>query len=165
MLMLLAIQAATIATPRGTVPTPPPIVPVYAVPTISEPLDRTAPPRLSEVEVVIRAPAGILWQGMLRVADRGESNWSQTRSEPPRQPCAVRSSYWNGDREMLSLSLSPGARDTPDGMIVQVRWARRGDDTCDGLRTVELRQTVALPSRQTAVVTGDGGLRVELRRR
>ncbi|MCC2979107.1 MULTISPECIES: hypothetical protein [unclassified Sphingomonas] len=66
---------------------------------------------------------------------------------------------------MLSLSLLPRETDGEDTFVINIKWARRDGRGCDGLRTVELRQTVALPERETVALTADGGLRVELRRR
>jgi hypothetical protein len=166
MLMLLAMQTAAMPPAAMAVSAPPPMVRNYPVPVVTT-IDPQAPLQVSDIDVVIRAPSGLLWQGTLRVAERGgESSWSQTRSEPPRSACPSRSSYfWNGEREMLSLSLASASREMAATLVVQVRWARRGEGACDGLRTVELRQTVEMTGRQTTTVSGDGGLRVELRRR
>lgn len=163
-LMLLAIQVAAI--PSGAVPAPPPILSSVPVSTAMRPIEHQAPLQMTDIDLVIRSPSGILWQGTLRVADRGaESNWSQTRSEPPQAECPSRSYNWGSEREMLSLSLSPTPRDTLGSLMVHVRWARRGPGACEGLRTVELRQPVVLTDRQTTTLSADGGLRVELRRR
>jgi hypothetical protein len=168
MITMLAIQAAAMpAMPYAppAPPAPPAIMRSFAPPIVVTSAPQSAV-RTSDIDVVIRAPSGVLWQGTLRVADRGrESNWSQTRTEPPGAACPTRGYGWVGEREMLSLSLAAPSGEPSSSLAVQVRWARRGDSGCDGLRTVELRETVALSDRRTAVVTGDGGLRVELRRR
>ena len=140
----------------------------YPVPMIATvaPIDRGAPQRATEFDIAIRSPSGPLWKGTLRVGDRsGEGSWSQTKSEPSSITCPIQSYYGSTDREMLSLSLSLSGRDMADVLNVQARWARRGDVPCDGLRTVEVRQAVQIAGQQPIVVTGDGGLQVELRRR
>lgn len=135
MLMLLAMQAAVVPQATGSAPVPPPIIRTYPAPVVVTPYSESSAGAMQvfDIDVVIRAPSGPLWQGTLRVADRGgESSWSQTRNEPARAACPLRDSYWNGEREMLSLTLSPVSR-TSGSMTVQVRWARRGDGACDGL--------------------------------
>lgn len=174
MLMLLAIQTAAFPPGVTAPPPPPPIVsarttPIYAD---ADSAERQKPVQVTDIDAVIRAPSGVLWQGTLQVARGRESSWSQTRSEPPRTICPAPSHY-GSEREMLSLSLTPVAGGMPgamsggmaDSVMVNVRWTRRGDGACDGVRTVELRQSVVLADRQTVSVSGDGGLRVELRRR
>lgn len=163
MLIMLAAQAATVPVRRD----PPPIirqaVPMM-VPTFQR--DADAPIATRTIEIVARGGAALLWQGTLRVADRGgESGWSQTRSEPPAEPCSLRNYFNSGEREIFSVFLSAGSSDTPDRLSVRVKWTRRAEGSCDGIRTVEMSQTVALAAGKQTVVTGDGGLRLALRRR
>lgn len=164
MLILLAIQSA--AVPMVNVPAPPPILSMTPEVVGRSTMDRQTPSRTTDVDIVIRGPSSVLWNGSLRVGDRGrQSSWSQSRVEPPAADCPAATYPFGGEPEMLSLSLLPMTRDSENSFMVSVRWARRGERGCDGLRTVEVRQSVALTVGQTVSVTADGGLRVELRRR
>lgn len=159
MLIMLAVQAA--ATP--VLPNPPPLSTalISPVPPRAE-RGADAPVAVRTVEVVARGGSELLWQGTLRVSDRGgESSWSQTRAEP----CNGRNYFGSGDRDMFSVSLSSTSRDVPGSVNLRVRWSRRGEGSCDGARTVEMSQTMVLAAGERTVVTGDGGLRLELRRR
>ncbi|MGR6327915.1 hypothetical protein ACU5AX_02505 [Sphingomonas sp. XXL09] len=166
-IMLTALQAAVIAAP----PAPPAPPQIYLTP-ISPPPGQsnrngvpTMPaPKRSRIGVVVRAGNLPLWDGALWVASRGVSVWRQSVQEPLPEQCGPRP--WSNDQNEISVQLSPVIDDANASRIaVTVRWVRSGDEVCGGTRSVELRQTIAVPPSGVAVVRGDAGLVVELRQR
>lgn len=148
------------------------IPPVFVPPAPPAP---PAPPRLPagkqdrsdrmRVDVVLRTPEAVLWQGTLTLANGGAS-WRESVSEAG--DCSTR--YGDGaiQRE-ASVQLyrqRSGSGEGDETVQVNVRWVRPADGAaaCGSTRTVELRQSVDL-STGPARLVGDGGLVVELRRR
>ena len=161
--MLLMI-AQTLVAPVPTAPPAPPQVPRFAPTRIG---DVSAPERRLPLDVVVRSAEGVLWSGGLIVGSRGQSSWTQSRSEPADPACAVRGVYASGERDGLNVQLYlVGTSDDPAARVaVTVRWSRRAEVACGGSRTVELSQIVGLADRSAVQIRGDGGLVIELRRR
>jgi hypothetical protein len=168
MLIIMAVQAAVImgepiAAPPAP-PSPPRMSMVQPPPRIMMTPRLGQPDRRGTLDVTVRSPEGLLWKGPLVVGNRGQSGWTQTKSEPADPACIGRDSYFGGDRDMLSVQLSLASED-PASIGVTARWARPDQASCGGTRTVEIRSTVSVPDRGSATVSGDGGLVIELHRR
>lgn len=158
--LLLAQAAVSVAAPPLT-PSPPVIVTRSAFsPGITRPRFRVA--------ITVRAAEGVLWSGSLWVSSRaGGASWRQNMQEAQPDECATPITYGVNAQSELSVQVNPmSSADTSarEQVTVNVRWTRPAPTPCGGSRTVELRQTIALDSREPAVVRGDGGLLVELRR-
>ncbi len=168
--MLTAVQAAVTA-PLPAPPAPPAPPQIHLTPISPPPgqSNRTSVPMMavptrSRIGVVVRAGNRPLWDGALWVASRGVSVWRQSVQEPLPEQCGPRP--WSNDQNEISVQLSPVIDEANASRIaVTVRWVRSGDDVCGGTRSVELRQTIAVPPNGVAVLRGDAGLIVELRQR
>jgi hypothetical protein len=152
-----------------TVVTPPPAPPPAPAP---RPVTRgpdtylTAPPRERfRLAVTLRSASALLWDGDLWVANSGQSSWSESRTEPPEQTCTPAAYYGSSRSAETSVTVNALQRGAETYLNVTVRWSRASDAPCGGLRTVELRETVPMPGERPAVIRGDGGLVLELRRR
>lgn len=161
--LLIAQAAATLSAPQA-----PPLPIVMAPPPAF--LPRVAAFAMNQgprvrVGVTVRSPAGILWDGSLWVSGRGQSSWRQSVQEPQAEDCPRTRPYDSMQNE-ISVTLSPtGEAGLAPLVNVSVRWARPAEAACGGARIVELRETVSLEDGKPAVIRGDGGLVVELRRR
>ena len=153
--MLPIAQAAPVI-----VPAPPPI---YVPSTTRVPPDlRAMAATRYRVEVEVRSPEGVLWSGPLTLAYFSNATVRREQSEASDVP-ASRSSAFS-----LSLAMrNPVQVDGPT-VGVTVHWMRPGEPSCGyppSSRTVELAQAVPLPAAGSAILNGDGGLEIRLRRR
>lgn len=166
MLIVIAVQAATIISPPIAAPPAPPAPPmlVQSPPRIMMTPRTSQPDRRVALDVTVRSREGVLWKGPLVVGNRGQSGWTQTKTEPADPTCTGGDSYYGGDRDMLSVQLML-ASDDPASIAVMARWARPDQASCGGTRTVEIRSKVIVPDRGSATLSGDGGLAIELHRR
>ena len=157
MLLGLIAAALQVAPPAVAVPTPP------APPT---PLIRTSPfpPRpVATFRVRVLGGDEVLVDERLRVGNTSATiNRSQTQALEGNCPA-----HLGSISQLLSLSIRDDviARIEPDRYRVELRWQRPVQQGCDGgTRTVSIDQSFALRPGQSASFTGDGGLRLELRR-
>lgn len=117
--------------------------------------------------VVLRGGGAVLWQGDLWVARGAQSSWRQQVQEPGPEECGGnRFMYDSSGRETsVSLMSHDDGREEAPILRVTARWARPGAEPCSGIRKVELEETVPAAGPGPVVLSGDGGLTVELRRR
>lgn len=158
MLIVLLAQAAL-----PPVSAPPPVF----VPAPSVEPDRRDP-RLGErtrIAVIVKAEGRTLYDGALWVGRQAPASWRQTVQEAPDPACA-RATPWDARGNEISVQVMPRFDEprAPERFVVTVRWQRTGDRPCSGTRTVELREGVTLDGGP-AVLRGDAGLTVEVRRR
>ena len=153
---------------RTTAPPAPPAPPAPAL--YPRPADREAL-RPETIELRVMSEEGLIWQGTLRVGPVG-AVISQDRREATAEQCAADVPYSGaGLHTNFSINVSRLYRVTPGGRVlysVSVRWSRPASrDGCMALgsRTVQLEQRVELEPGREAVLRGDAGLTVTLRRR
>ena len=151
-----------------TMVAPPPIIttavapPPMIVPSMPVP----SPPVV--VDVRVTAGGRILFADEMRVDDMMGASYSQSRSESPARACKP---YRYGRQQSTTFNLRLNARSGEAAtrlMSVSVSWSRPIDDadcTSSGTRSASIDQTVAWEPGRPLVLTGDGGLRVELRPR
>jgi hypothetical protein len=186
--LLLAGQSAPMATPYVAPPpiitrsvAPPPIARSNSLPPPVVTVNTAPPPALLPInaigdlgpqpptllEIRVSGEDGLLWQGSLRVGP--SASYAENRNESPPVPCPGRPAYDNTLRTSLSLNVSKyGRGDGPDQFTFAVSWSRPGDArNCAeaAMRSVQLQQSVTLPPGGEAVLRGDGGLAVQVRRR
>ena len=173
-ILLLAWQAAPASPPpmTATHSSPPAIVAVdmpgratiYAVPEANEvPADR--------IEIRVLGGTELLWDAPLRVGRAGASVTQHVaQAEPP--ACFVKGAADRWVQGSLSMSFSRRKlSNTPTGTFtydVRVSWTRAAaSDGCarEGMRTVQVQSVAELAPGQEAVLRGDAGLEVRLKRR
>jgi hypothetical protein len=167
-ILLLALQTAGGMVANSSPPPPVISVPsgqpmVYRIPEANE-----APP--DRLEIRVRSASQLLWEGVLRVGKPGASlvqYLSQT------EPSGCPESH-HGGSVFSSLNVS-AQRDklstSPEGAFsytLRINWERPNSARgCmgDGRRSVQISQSVDLRPGQQAILRGDVGLQVEIRRR
>jgi hypothetical protein len=168
--MIAAMMLAQIAAPAPSPARPPVITQVVTSPPRFSAAPQVlvapnVPPPRTRLSVTLRAPMSVLWDGRLWLVPNGQSTWTETRNEPPEQSCVGAQYYGNQRSAETSVTLQMLQRE-PEAplLMVTVRWARPSEAPCGGTRTIELRETVPFPGDRPAVIRGDGGLSVEIRR-
>ena len=150
----------------STAVSPPPIV----VPTISPPIAPALRAISPPVVVDVRITAGnqTLFADQMRVDGLMGASFSQNRSEAMARSCPTdrydRQQSSNFTLRLNSRNIEMGTR----LMSVAVSWSRPVDNIdCNntGSRSASINQTVTWQPGRAVVLTGDGGLRVELRPR
>jgi len=137
--------------------------------------DRIAPSpgttenQIVELAVRISSPAGLLWQGNLRVAQNQGASYSQNFSQASTTPCPPNSSYDRSERSSINFNVY-GQNNGESGAIYRIdaSWQRPIEEAgCGerGTRTVQVSKGLALDPGESGVVEGDAGLRVEVTRR
>lgn len=152
---------------RTMVPPPPMITTAVSPPPMMVPsMVLSGPP----VVVDVRVTAGdrTLFADQMRVDEMMGASYSQSRSDAPARPCKTN----RYDRQQsTTFNLRLNARSGEAGtrlMSVSVTWSRPIDDpdcATSGTRSASINQTVGWEPGRPLVLTGDGGLRVELRPR
>jgi hypothetical protein len=135
--------------------------------------DRIAAPapaseaQIDELSIRISSPAGVLWQGNVRVAQNQGASYSQNFSQASPTACPV-NSYDRSERSSINFNVY--VQNNGYGMTYRLdaSWQRPSEDSgCGerGTRTVSVTKALALDPGETGVVEGDAGLRVEVTRR
>jgi hypothetical protein len=150
---------------RTTVSPPPVVVPSYP-PPFSPASRMIGPPVL--VDVRVTAGNQTLFADQMRVDGMMGASYSQTRSEAMARVCPDarydRQQSTNFNLRLNGRNMEAGSRQ----MSVSVNWSRpieSADCASNGTRGASINQTVNWEPGKTVVLTGDGGLRVELRPR
>ena len=177
LLLSLALSAQGASPPVAKTSSPPPMIvthsvsqpPVQVVSTAPPPLVRIAPPPPVTLEIRVSGEDGLIWQGPLRVGGGAGATVSQSRAEAQPASCPPPQGYERSPESSfrLNLSVSEG-QDSPQRYHLGIQWSRPGSpEGCidSGSRTVQLQQTIALDGRQEAVLRGDAGLEIRLKRR
>jgi hypothetical protein len=124
--------------------------------------------RIESLAVRISSPAGVLWQGTLRVGQNQGASYSQSLSQASPMVCPTTSPYDRSERS--SISFNAYVQNSGEfGSIYRIdaSWGRpTAEAGCGerGTRTVQVSQGLSLDPGETAVVEGDAGLRVEVTR-
>ena len=136
--------------------------------------DRIGPPvavesRIDDLAVRVGSPAGVLWQGSLRVAQNQGASYSQNLSQASPALCPNPSPYDRSERSSITFNVYvQNSGEFGPIYRVDASWGRpMGEEGCgeQGTRTVQVSKTLALDPGETGVVEGDAGLRVEVTRR
>ena len=136
--------------------------------------DRIAPPpgvevQMHELAVRVSSPAGVLWQGTLRVAQNQGASYSQNLSQASPSICPANAPYDRSERSSVSFNVYVQNSGEYGPMYrVDASWGRpTADEGCAdrGTRTVQVSKGLSLDPGETGVVEGDAGLRVEVTRR
>jgi hypothetical protein len=137
--------------------------------------DRIAPAssvpevQINELAIRISSPAGVLWQGNLRVAQNQGASYSQNFSQASPIPCAPNSPYDRSERSSINFNVYvQNSGEYGPVFRVDASWQRPSEETgCGerGTRTVQVNKSLALDPGESGVVEGDAGLRVEVTRR
>lgn len=171
-LLLALLQPYPVAPPAP----PPPIVttavvpPPMIVPAISPPIAPMLRAISPPVVVDVRVTTGnqTLFADQMRVDGLMGASFSQNRSEAMARTCPA-DRYDRQQSTMFTLRLN--SRNVELGgrlMSVSVTWSRpieSNDCANSGTRSASISQTVAYQPGKPIILTGDGGLRVELRPR
>ena len=134
---------------------------IVAAPSASE-------TQIDELAVRVSSPAGVLWQGNLRVAQNQGASYSQNFSQASPISCPPNSPYDRSERSSISFNVY--VQNNGFGSIYRVdsSWQRPIEEAgCGerGTRTVQVSKALALDPGESGVVEGDAGLRVEVTRR
>jgi hypothetical protein len=136
--------------------------------------DRIGPPAGVEVQVHdlavrVSSPAGVLWQGTLRVAQNQGASYSQNLSQASPTSCPTNSPYDRSERSSINFNVYVQNSGEYGPMYrIDASWGRpTADEGCAerGTRTVQVSKMLALDPGETGVVEGDAGFRVEVTRR
>jgi hypothetical protein len=121
----------------------------------NRPAGSTAPPVLLDVRV--SSGAGDLWQGSLRTGQAGAS-LTHHRSESEAEGCPDQPAYDKTIRHQLTVNIhNAGAQPTGAAYHVSVSWQRPASPqgcASDGMRTVQIQQTIGLPPGAQAMMQG-----------
>ena len=125
--------------------------------------------KIDELSVRISSPAGVLWQGNLRVAQNQGASYSQSFSQASPTSCPPNSSYDRSERSSINFNVYvQNSGESGPIYRVDASWQRPIDDAgCGerGTRTVQVNKALALDPGESGLVEGDAGLRVEVTRR
>lgn len=125
--------------------------------------------RIDELAVRISSPAGLLWQGTLRVAQNQSASYSQNFSQASASYCPPSSSYDRSERSSINFSIYvQNSGEVAPIYRVDASWQRPIEEAgCGerGTRTVQVNKALALDPGESGLVEGDAGLRVEVTRR
>ena len=126
-------------------------------------------PQIDELAVRISSPAGLLWQGNLRVAQNQGATYSQNFSQASPTVCPPNSPYDRSERSSINFNVYvQNSGECGPIYRIDASWQRPIDEAgCGerGTRTVQVNKTLALDPGESGVVEGDAGLRVEVTRR
>ncbi len=135
--------------------------------------DRIGPPaavegQIDQLTVRVSSPKGVLWQGVLRVANNQGASYSQNLSQASTHACPSNSPYDRSERSSVSFNVyAQNYGQGAPSYRLDASWARPiKEANCleSGTRTVQINHAVALEPGQTSVIEGDAGLRVEVTR-
>jgi hypothetical protein len=124
--------------------------------------------RIDELAVRISSPAGVLWQGHVRVAQNQGASYSQNFSQASTILCPPNAPYDRSERSSVNFNLYvQNSGDLGPIYRVDASWQRPIDEGgCGerGTRTVQVNKALSLDPGQSGFVEGDAGLRVEVSR-
>jgi hypothetical protein len=123
--------------------------------------------QLHHLAVRVSSPAGLLWQGNIRVALNQGANYSQSFSQASPVICPPNSPYDRSDRSSVNFNVY--VQNNGYGTIYRVdaSWQRPTEETgCGerGTRTVQVSKGLSLDPGESGMIEGDAGLRVEVTR-
>ena len=128
-----------------------------------------SPTQVDNLAVRVSSPAGVLWQGTLRVAQNQGASYSQNLSQASASNCPVNAPYDRSERSSISFNVYvQNSGEYGPIYRIDASWGRpTTDEGCAerGTRTVSVTKSLALDPGETGVVEGDAGLRVEVTRR
>ena len=136
--------------------------------------DRMIPPATPEAQVYelavrVSSPAGVLWQGSLRVAQNQSANYSQNLNQAGPRACPSSSSYDQSERSSVSFNVYvQNSNEFGPTYRFDASWQRPTEDAgCGerGTRTVQISKALMLDPGESGTVEGDAGLNVEVTRR
>ena len=136
--------------------------------------DRVASPApdqaaVDELFVRLSSPAGVLWQGNLRVSQNQGASYSQNFSQASLTACPLNTAYDRSERSSISFNVySQNNGDYGQIYRVDASWQRPTEETgCAerGSRTVQVTKALRLEPGQSGTIQGDAGLKVEVSRR
>jgi hypothetical protein len=129
----------------------------------------TVEAQINELVIRISSPAGVLWQGNLRIAQNQGASYSQNFSQASPTLCPPNSPYDRSERSSINFNVYvQNSGEYGPVFRVDASWQRPSEETgCAerGTRTVQVNKTLALDPGESGVVEGDAGLRVEVTRR
>ena len=125
--------------------------------------------QIDELAVRISSPAGLLWQGNLRVAQNQGASYSQNFSQASPTLCPPNSPYDRSERSSINFNVYvQNSGEYGPIYRIDASWQRPIDEAgCGerGTRTVQVNKTLSLDPGESGTVEGDAGLRVEVTRR
>lgn len=125
--------------------------------------------QIDELAVRISSPAGVLWQGNLRVAQNQGASYSQNFSQASPTLCPPNSPYDRSERSSISVNVYvQNSGEYGPIYRIDASWQRPTEETgCGerGTRTVQVNKALSLDPGETGLVEGDAGLKVEVTRR
>ena len=125
--------------------------------------------QVHELAVRISSPAGLLWQGNLRVAQNQGANYSQNFTQASPRVCPSPSQYDRSERSSINFNIYvQNNGEYGPTYRVDASWQRPTEDPgCGerGTRTVQVSKTLGLGPGDSGSIEGDAGLRVEVTRR
>ena len=125
--------------------------------------------QIAELSVRISSPAGLLWQGNLRVAQNQGASYSQNFSQASPTRCPPNSPYDRSERSSVSFNVYvQNSGEAAPIYRIDASWQRPIEEAgCGerGTRTVQVNKALALDPGESGLVEGDAGLRVEVTRR
>ncbi len=129
----------------------------------------TAEGQIHQLMVRVSSPAGVLWQGTLRVASNQGASYSQNLSQASPTNCPANAPYDRSERSSINFNVYvQNSGEYGPIYRIDASWGRpTAEEGCGerGTRTVQVSKTLALDPGETGVVEGDAGLRVEVTRR
>jgi hypothetical protein len=125
--------------------------------------------KIDEFAVRVSSPAGLLWQGNLRVAQNQGASYSQNFSQASPTLCPPNVPYDRSERSSINFNVYvQNSGEYGPIYRIDASLQRPIDEAgCGerGTRTVQVNKTLALDPGESGVVEGDAGLRVEVTRR
>src|SRR5215212_7976067 len=109
--------------------------------------------QVDNLAVRVSSPAGVLWQGNLRVAQNQGASYSQNLSEASPTSCPVNAPYDRSERSSISFNVYVQNSGEYGPMYrIDASWGRpTAEEGCGerGTRTVQVTKTLALDPGET----------------
>ncbi|WP_285709192.1 hypothetical protein [Erythrobacter oryzae] len=161
----LAAACLALTTPLAAQETRSPPAAVMTVPPGAE-LATEEPPPVPPYTIHARVFVGAreMWAGYLAMTDFGHA-YVRTHVQDMDAACPRDNDRFKERRHTIDLTIRPGQRERPYLYSVEANWTYPAEPCAEeGTRATGMRVEVELAEKQTRVIEGERGLRVELTR-
>jgi|JI8StandDraft_2_1071088.scaffolds.fasta_scaffold12487_2 hypothetical protein len=161
----LAVPCLGLTAPLVAQETRSPPAAVMTVPGGAE-LANEEPPPVPPYSIHARVLVGAreMWAGYLAMTDFGHA-YVRTHVQDMDAGCPRDDDRFEVRRHSIDLTIRPGQRERPYLYSIEANWTYPAERCSDeGTRTTGMRVEVELAEKQTRVIEGERGLRVELTR-
>lgn len=143
-------------------PPPPAMIAIADDVDVADDTPKPVPPYRLRARVLVGERE--MWAGDLAMTHYGRAN-VRTYVQDMDANCALKNNRFEVRRHTIDLLVAPGNREGPYRYKVEANWTAPAEACSDnGMRGTGLRVEIELAEKQTYVIEGERGLRVELAR-